>query len=68
MVSEPHGLGLTGIRKAGKGRNSVNHGIRFIQAHKIIALPKCVNFLREISAYSWAKNAFGPKMNTPEDE
>jgi len=64
-IDELHNLGLTGIRRARKGADSVNFGIQFIQGHKIIVLPKCVNFLKEISGYSWAKNGFGTKTNTP---
>jgi len=64
-IDELYGLGLTGIRRARKGADSVNHGIQFIQGHKIIVLPKCVNFLKEISSYSWAKNGFGGRTNTP---
>ena len=64
-IDELHSLGLTGIRKARKGHDSVNYGIQFIQGHKIIVHPKCVDFLREISAYSWAKNGFGIRTNTP---
>jgi len=64
-IDELYNLGLTGIRKARKGADSVNHGIQFIQGHKIIVLPKCVNFLKEISSYSWAKDGYGGKTNTP---
>ena len=64
-IDELYHLGLSGIRRARKGQDSVNHGIQFIQGHKIIAHPKCVNFLREISTYSWAKNGFGFRTNTP---
>ena len=64
-IDELYSLGLTGIRRARKGADSVNHGIQFIQGHKIIVLPKCVNFLKEISSYSWAKNGFGGRTNTP---
>ena len=64
-IDELHHLGLTGVRRARKGADSVNYGIQFIQGHKIIVLPKCVNFLREISAYSWARNGYGVRTNTP---
>jgi phage terminase large subunit len=64
-IDELYGLGLSGIRRARKGPDSVNYGIQFIQGHKIVVLPKCVNFLREISGYSWAKNVCGVRTNTP---
>ena len=46
-------LGLVNIRAARKGKDSVNNGIDFIQDFKIIVHPKCVNFLTEISNYTW---------------
>jgi len=64
-IDELYSLGLRGIRRACKGADSVNYGIQFIQGHKIIVLPKCVNFLKEISSYSWAKDGFGCRTNTP---
>jgi phage terminase large subunit len=64
-IAELYSLGLTGVRTARKGADSVNHGIQFIQSHKIIILPKCTNFLKEISQYSWQKNLSGIRTNTP---
>jgi len=64
-IDELYALGLTGIRKARKGADSVNYGIQFIQGHKIAVLPKCVNFIKEISAYAWEKSAAGRITNTP---
>jgi phage terminase large subunit len=58
-IDELYELGLTGIRAARKGADSVNHGIQFIQGHKIVVSPKCTNFLKELSAYSWQKSSAG---------
>ena len=41
-------LGIQHIRKARKGKDSVNNGIDFIQDYKIFIHPRCVNFLTEI--------------------
>ena len=46
-------LGLKGIRKARKGKDSINNGIDFIQDYHIIVHPRCVNFITEISNYTW---------------
>ena len=64
-IDELYTLGLTGIRKASKGADSVNYGIQFIQGHRIVIHPRCVNFVKEISGYMWAKNICGGRTNTP---
>lgn len=61
-------LGIYRIRKARKGKDSVNAGIDFIQDYKIIIHPKCVNFLTEISNYTWDEDKFGNKINKPIDD
>jgi len=52
-IDRLYALGLTHIRKARKGKDSVNNGIDYIQDYKIFVHPKCVNFLTEISNYTW---------------
>lgn len=61
-------LGIYRIAKARKGKDSVNAGIDFIQDYKIIIHPKCVNFLTEISNYTWDEDKFGNKINKPIDD
>ena len=61
-------LGIYRIRKARKGKDSVNAGIDFIQDYKIIIHPRCVNFLTEISNYTWDEDKFGNKINEPIDD
>ena len=59
-------LGLKGIRKARKGKDSINNGIDFIQDYHIIIHPRCVNFITEISNYQWDKDTkTGKKLNRP---
>jgi hypothetical protein len=58
-------LRITGAKK---GRDSINNGIQWIQDLEIIIHPRCVNFLLEISLYSWKKDKFGKAMNVPEDD
>ena len=62
-IDELYNLGLKGVRRTRKGPDSINHGIQFIQGHKIMVLPKCVNFIKEISAYTWARKTFGRGVN-----
>lgn len=62
-------LGLSRICKARKGKDSVNNGIDFLQDFHIIIHPSCVNFLTEISNYTWATDPkTGKKINAPIDD
>lgn len=61
-------LGLSRIRAARKGKDSVLNGIDFIRGFKIIVHPRCVNFLTEISNYSYDKDKMtGETINKPID-
>lgn len=61
-------LGLTHIRAARKGPDSINNGIDFLRDYKIIIHPRCEGFLKEISNYAWDKDSFGNRVNKPCDE
>ncbi len=62
-------LGLSHIHRSRKGRDSVNNGIDFIQDYHIIIHPKCVNFITEISNYTWDTDSrTGKKLNRPIDD
>lgn len=62
-------LGLSHIRRARKGKDSVISGIDFIRDFHIIVHPKCVNFITEISNYTWAEDSkTGRRLNVPADE
>lgn len=67
-IDELATLGLRHIKGAKKGRDSINNGIQWIQELEIIIHPRCVNFLTEISNYSWDKDKFGNKLNVPIDD
>ncbi len=66
-IAELRELGLTRIRAARKGKDSINHGIQFIKNFRIVIHPKCVNFYTEISSYVWAADKFGKLTNKPSD-
>ena len=67
-IDELYDLGLKGIRKSRKGRDSINNGIQYIQDYKIIIHPRCVNFITEISNYMWDKDKFDNAVNKPVDD
>lgn len=61
--------GLFHIRRARKGKDSINNGIDYIQDFHIIVHPKCVNFITEISNYTWdVDSKTGKNLNKPIDD
>lgn len=66
-IDELRGLGLR-ITGAKKGKDSITNGIQWAQDLEIIVHPRCVNFLTEISNYTWAADKFGKKLNQPIDD
>lgn len=67
-IDELKSLGIRRIEAARKGKDSINNGIQFIQNFEIIVHPRCVNFLTEISNYTWEKDKFGVQINKPIDD
>lgn len=62
-------LGIRHIRKARKGKDSIANGLDFLQDFHIIIHPRCVNFLTEISNYTWDTDTrTGRKLNRPIDD
>ena len=66
-IDELKSLGLR-VKAAQKGKDSIANGIQWIQDLEIIIHPKCVNFMTEISNYTWDKDKFGTKLNVPIDD
>lgn len=64
-IDELRGLGLSRIRGARKGADSVRSGIQAIQNYSIIIHPRCTSFVREISGYVWAEDLTGRRLNSP---
>ena len=66
-IDELKSLGLR-VSPAAKGKDSIKNGIQWIQDLEIIVHPRCVNFLTEISNYTWDTDKFGARLNTPIDD
>lgn len=66
-IDELRGFGVKAC-SAKKGKDSIMNGIQWIQDLEIIIHPRCVNFLTEISLYTWDKDKFGNTLNRPIDE
>nr|DAW35735.1 MAG TPA: terminase large subunit [Caudoviricetes sp.] len=67
-IEELYQEGLKGITGARKGKDSILNGIQRIQDYELIVHPRCVNVLRELSTYQWAKDRFEKYTGKPEDE
>lgn len=67
-IHELYSLGMSRIRPSVKGKNSILNGVGFIQNFEIVVHPMCVNFLTEITNYSWQKDNFNNLINKPCDE
>lgn len=66
-IDELKSLGLR-VKGAMKGKDSIKNGIQWIQDLEIIIHPRCVNFITEISNYTWDKDKFGTMLNAPIDD
>ena len=68
-IDRLYDLGLSRIRRARKGKDSINSGIDLIQDFHIFVHPRCVNFIKEISNYTWDKDSkTGKSLNKPIDD
>ena len=66
-IDELKAYGLK-VKGAMKGKDSIKNGIQWIQDLEIIIHPRCVNFITEISNYTWDQDKFGNKRNEPIDD
>ena len=59
-----------GIKAIGakKGKDSVNHGIQFLQQHEIIIDRCCQETINEFQQYQWKKLRTGETTNVPMDK
>jgi phage terminase large subunit len=53
---------------ASKGPNSIMHGIQWLQSFDIVVHKDCVNTIKELSEYCWAKDKFDRSIDKPEDK
>ena len=66
-IDELRGYGLR-VEKSQKGKDSITHGIQYIQDFEIVIHPRCVNFITEIGNYTWDEDRLGNKINRPIDD
>lgn len=63
-IAELNKKGLI-VRGAKKGKDSVNHGIQWLQQQHIIVDKKCINSQNELSTYKWKEDAGGHALPIP---
>lgn len=66
-IAELRGYGLR-AKAAVKGKDSISHGIQYIQGLTIYIHPRCVNFTTEIQNYTFDKDKFGNAINQSIDD
>lgn len=54
-IAEIKRLGARYLKPAKKGKDSINHGIQFLQGYKIIVDPRCKHTIEEFENYGWKK-------------
>lgn len=67
-IEEVRQLGLTRIRPAKKGPDSVRAGILKLQDYEIIVHPRCEHTIIELNNYVWDTNTDGKIINDPIDD
>ena len=59
-----HGINSVGAKK---GPGSVEHGVKWLQSHKIIVHPRCSNTIKELTSYKWREDKDGNVLPKPVD-
>ena len=60
-----HGIAA---QEADKGKDSVNHGIQWLQQQKIVIDARCINTRNEFMQYQWKEDSDGNVMRQPVDK
>lgn len=68
MIAELHQKGISRIKGARKGKDSIEQGITFMQGLRIYIHPSCVNTIEEFNTYCYDKDKEGNWLNQPEDK
>lgn len=66
-IAELQQYGIS-ARAAGKGKDSVLHGIQWLQQQKIVLGVNCINARNEMQQYKWKEDAGGNAMAVPLDK
>ena len=67
LIKELASKGVRRLHGSVKGRDSVSHGINFLQGFKIYIHPSCVHAIEEFGTYSFKQDKEGKWLNEPID-
>lgn len=67
-IDELYRYGVTRIKGARKGADSILNGIQFIQQFEVIIHSTCVHIAEEFQNYTWQKDRNGIYINKPIDK
>src|SRR5699024_4597744 len=68
LITELRSKGVKRLHGSRKGRDSILHGIQFLQGFKIYIHPSLKNTIEEFNTYTWKQNKEGKWLNEPIDE
>lgn len=68
LISELRSKGVKRLHGSRKGRDSVLHGIQFLQGFEIYIHPSLTNTIQEFNTYTWKQSREGKWLNEPIDE
>jgi len=66
-IKELRNCGISRASGAKKGKDSVNHGIQFLNQHEVIIHRECQNTINEWEQYQWKKDKDGNSLPVPVD-
>ena len=61
-IKDMRDMGLTNIKEAAKGKDSIEEGIEFLQGKHIIIHPRCKNLIREFQNYRYDRDKQDPTI------
>lgn len=67
LIKELIAKGVRRLHKSVKGKDSIMHGILFLQGFKIYIHPSCENTIEEFNTYTFEKDKEGKWLNKPID-
>lgn len=68
LIKELQTKGVRRLHGSVKGRDSVMHGISFLQGFRIYIHPRCENTIEEFNTYTFKQDKEGKWLNEPIDE
>jgi len=68
LIAELRTKGVKRLHGSRKGRDSILHGIQFLQGFNIYIHPSLTNTIEEFNTYTWKQDKSGKWLNEPIDE